>query len=293
MYPHTPQDGPQPPTCRNRFATPRDLSPDESTQEDARSSLPPPPLPPRPSSLRVGRSLETQRLAPAAAQMLAQPPPRNTAKYSDSSYKLPPPPHPTNTYTNRSQDQVPIARPRLPRHGDPFPSRAYVPPHLRHQQIPMGQFPPDDSSSDISSLDGLTELFEQRDRNDQVALAREREQPLSDSSTAVEVPITDLPAPRSNNDPLNEFGGDYDWPILADIDRELLGPQHSAAWEIRWRDVVLRSPNNNPPPRPTMEEYLARQRDNCVPRLKDTTDTLEARAFANRERTLYPPAAGH
>ncbi|KAK0430764.1 hypothetical protein EV421DRAFT_1912522 [Armillaria borealis] len=111
--------------------------------------------------------------------------------------------------------RIPDACP-APQHGDPFlttPFHPYVPPHLRHQRILAGVFPSDSSSSDTGSLDSLAELFEQQDRDDQIALAR-----------------------QNANDPLNEFGGDYNWPSLADIDRELLGPQCSEAWKIRQRN---------------------------------------------------------
>ncbi|PBK68815.1 hypothetical protein ARMSODRAFT_1019399 [Armillaria solidipes] len=40
------------------------------------------------------------------------------------------------------------------------------------------------------------------------------------------------PPPRSPSDPLNPNGLDYEWPDLSTVDREILGPQHSQAWEL-------------------------------------------------------------
>ncbi|SJL14674.1 uncharacterized protein ARMOST_18139 [Armillaria ostoyae] len=49
-----------------------------------------------------------------------------------------------------------------------------------------------------------------------------------------------LPPPHCPDDPLNADGLDYEWPELEDVDRDILGPERSLAWDIRRDDVEVR-----------------------------------------------------
>ncbi|SJK97314.1 uncharacterized protein ARMOST_00566 [Armillaria ostoyae] len=62
---------------------------------------------------------------------------------------------------------------------------------------------------------------------------------------------------REDDDPLNAHGGDYEWPELGAIDRVILGPYRSQAWELRWLDIEQQSPFLTPDERVPMGYYLA------------------------------------
>ncbi|KAK0439006.1 hypothetical protein EV421DRAFT_1906342 [Armillaria borealis] len=238
---------------RNRFSVPRDLSPDESTPIDAR---PPLPLPPRPSFLHIGRS-ETQPLGPAMLHTpipLHAPQPRNMESSLGDSFTHRP--HPLHMQLTSRDAQ-----------------RGYwYPPNLvPGYQLPIPldprHFPSDDSSSESGSLDGLAELFEQQDREEQRAMnpipILEQGQQLPDPDSPRMIIITDTPPeptislPRLDDDPLNANGGDYVWPELANIDRRILGSQRTLAWALRQCDVDSRAGPLSGPDCPQMDNYLA------------------------------------
>ncbi|KAK0431599.1 hypothetical protein EV421DRAFT_1911687 [Armillaria borealis] len=271
----TSDDGSQ---CLNIFAVPQGFEPgrEHARRRSFVPTTPPHSLPTRISSVSGG----TPKCNPwpqLPRRMLAQLPPRNMEIYYDNSSIPSPPPPPMNIYMN----------PLLIQRNHPDTLRGYwYPPNLvpgwnipvplsdmgthsqqhsrcpPYQQIPAEVFLPDDSSSDTGSLDGLSQ-----------ALRAVRPRP-SDRPH--------LPPPRTNDNPLNEFGGDYDWPALAPINQEILGPQRIAAWEIRRSDIERQSPLGLRS-RITMEEYLTHERGDRVPFFRNTVMTLNARAFANCE----------
>ncbi|PBK76315.1 hypothetical protein ARMSODRAFT_969055 [Armillaria solidipes] len=59
---------------------------------------------------------------------------------------------------------------------------------------------------------------------------------------------------REDDDPLNPHGADYEWPSLDAINRAVLGPYHSHAWEIR-RKIGSQWPTTSPSPEDPCYQY--------------------------------------
>ncbi|PBK95015.1 hypothetical protein ARMGADRAFT_1077777 [Armillaria gallica] len=120
----------------------------------------------------------------------------------------------------------------------------------------------------------------------------QRRQRISDPSPEPD-PFADPHPNRPDDDPFNPRGSDYEWPELQEVDRVILGPHRSAAWEIRRRDLEqrLKWPHSEEP-RVRMDFYLAVESGNPLMG-EQTTTHLAARLHANQTRQLYPPSAGH
>lgn len=73
-------------------------------------------------------------------------------------------------------------------------------------------------------------------------------------------PFADPHPQRSNSDPFNAHGDDYEWPELADIDREILGPFAVTAWEWRRLDIEIRLDWRQRGDQVHMDFYLAMER---------------------------------
>ncbi|SJL11859.1 uncharacterized protein ARMOST_15270 [Armillaria ostoyae] len=69
--------------------------------------------------------------------------------------------------------------------------------------------------------------------------------------------------PQEDNDPLNANRGDYTWPELSNANRQVLGPHVSQAWDLRFEDVLRRSPLGHYKCE-TMDEYLALTRGDPI-----------------------------
>ncbi|SJL16941.1 uncharacterized protein ARMOST_20475 [Armillaria ostoyae] len=66
-------------------------------------------------------------------------------------------------------------------------------------------------------------------------------------------PVTE----QADDDPLNSFGGDYEWPELGAIDRVILGLYRSQAWELRWLNIEQQSHFHTLDEQVPMGYYLA------------------------------------
>ncbi len=97
--------------------------------------------------------------------------------------------------------------------------------------------------------------------------------------------------PRQPGDPLYPHGFDYEWPELAPIDREILSPKCTAAYELRWQDLERQFEYRNWRVQEPMDFYLTIAWGDPI--IEPGSDrTIEARIFANRNRELYPPGPG-
>ncbi|SJL15201.1 uncharacterized protein ARMOST_18687 [Armillaria ostoyae] len=293
-----------------------------------RQSAPPFPLhfilPRNPSDTTMDRPiLEEQRLQSRAPyplnssdefpQRTEAPPPRNTTPGPSGTRHTPtPPPSPAPEEANDRDlraryDSFPP--PEYDPNDLPPPERALLPvrpralmanPTAPAQRIfirpPPGQFPPDESSDEDD--DGFFGAVARR-RNGMggrlITITTDDENDLD----ALELPAPDddgddsllhLPPPRRPDDPLNADGLDYEWPELEDVDRDILGPQRSLAWEIRRNDVEVRynlAAHNRTP----MDFYLATTYGDELPRLGREA-VITARIFENRDRSRHGPVAG-
>ncbi|SJL17567.1 uncharacterized protein ARMOST_21119 [Armillaria ostoyae] len=84
--------------------------------------------------------------------------------------------------------------------------------------------------------------------------------PLPDSdSDSSEYGGNEPVAEREDDDPLNPHGADYEWPELEAIDRAILGPYRSQAWELRRVDIESRSRYEGPENRIRMAPHFYHQ----------------------------------
>ncbi|SJL18929.1 uncharacterized protein ARMOST_22531 [Armillaria ostoyae] len=125
---------------------------------------------------------------------------------------------PCPTHLNPSQHipQIGIAPewtvPTLP--GPPTGTR-YHPHDHPTSPLPPGQW----LSSDSNTKNPFT-------------LRQRRIEPLREVIIIHDSPSPPPVPPRANDNPLNPNGPDYEWPILSAVDRQILGPHRSQAWEL-------------------------------------------------------------
>ncbi|PBK65106.1 hypothetical protein ARMSODRAFT_1022535 [Armillaria solidipes] len=97
---------------------------------------------------------------------------------------------------------------------------------------------------------------------------------------------------REDNDPLNPYGPDFEWPSLDAIDRAYLGPYCSHAWEIRRVDIENQSHHEGPENRIPIAFYLAVARGPPLPNgrpLRETAyKTYAPEPRANNEHWSMP-----
>ncbi len=160
----------------------------------------------------------------------------------------------------------------LRRNSIPFPTerRRYVPP------VPYGQWPDESDSSDSST---------ESDRG------RRQQRGTNPAGARIEESISRLDH-RDDTDPLNWEGPDSEWNSLEQIDREILGPETTEAWELRRLNVEARTLWQHAGPREDMEYFLATNRGVPFHFGSPTNGEIMARIHANRDRRLYPPHPG-
>ncbi|SJL18608.1 uncharacterized protein ARMOST_22205 [Armillaria ostoyae] len=239
-------------------------------------------------------------------QRTETPPPRNATPGPSGTRHTPTPP--SSPAPEEANDRDLRARydrfppPEYDPNDLPPPERALLPvrpralmanPVAPAQRIfirpPPGQFPPDESSDED---DGGFFRAVARRRNGMgerlITITTDDEDDLD----ALELPAPDddgdesllhLPPPRRPDDPLNADGLDYEWPELEDIDRDILGPERSLAWEIRRNDVEVRY-NLATRGRPSMGFWLAISNGDDLPRLGREAG-LDYRAYTEAEPT--------
>ncbi|SJL08322.1 uncharacterized protein ARMOST_11685 [Armillaria ostoyae] len=211
--------------------------------------------------------LEEQRLqaralhpSNASDELPPQPPQRNaTPGPSNTRHTPSPPPSPSPTEANDRDLQARYENfppPEYDPNDLPPPERALLPirprplmaePRAPAQRIfirpPAGQFPADESSDEDGGFFGA--VARRRDAGRLITITTDDENDLD----ALELPLPDddgddsilhLPPPRRPNDPLNPDGLDYEWPSLEEVDRQILRPERSLAWEIRRTDIETR-----------------------------------------------------
>ncbi|SJL16556.1 uncharacterized protein ARMOST_20082 [Armillaria ostoyae] len=109
-----------------------------------------------------------------------------------------------------------------------------------------GQFPANESS-DESDGGFFGAVARRRGEGRIITITTDDENNLD----TLELPLPDddrddsilhLPPLRRPDDPLNPDGLDYEWPELEPVDREILSPERSLAWEIRRDDVETSYP---------------------------------------------------
>ncbi|SJL11388.1 uncharacterized protein ARMOST_14791 [Armillaria ostoyae] len=193
--------------------------------------------------------LEEQRLqartphpSNTSDELPAPPPQRNaTPGPSNTRHTPSPPPSP-------APEEIDIGDLRA--RYENFPPPEYDPndlppperPLLPIRPRPLMEEPPDESSDEDGGFFGA--VARRRDAERVITITTDDENDLD----ALELPLPDddgddsilhLPPPRQPDDPLNADGLDYEWPSLEDVDRDILGPERSLAWEIRRDDVEL------------------------------------------------------
>ncbi|SJL00848.1 uncharacterized protein ARMOST_04162 [Armillaria ostoyae] len=136
-------------------------------------------------------------------------------------------------------------------------------------RAPLGQFPADESSDEDGSF--FRAVARRRDGGRLITITTDDEDDLD----TLELPLPDddrddsllqLPPPHRPDDPLNPDGLDYEWPELEDVDRQILRPERSLAWDIRRNDVEVRY-NLAAYNRVPMDFYLATTYGDELPRL--------------------------
>ncbi len=130
-----------------------------------------------------------------------------------------PPPYPEPRLPQRL---VVPHRPR-PRMEHPRPIPVLIDDLFRNLPIDFADRPIliPDSDSDSSSDLAIERLPNTPPNDDPLPFAHEGE----DDEPRVRI--------RRGSDPLNPHAGDYDWPNLSFVDREILGPERVRAWELR------------------------------------------------------------
>ncbi|KAK0414406.1 hypothetical protein EV421DRAFT_1918156 [Armillaria borealis] len=219
---------------------------------------------------------------------LPPPPPKKstTGTYGLSMRASPPPKYDPN-------DLPPPERALLPVRPRPLMAEPCAPAQRIFIRPPAGQFPADKSSDEDGGFFGA--IARRRDAGRLITITTDDKNNLD----ALELPLPDddgddsilhLPPPRRPNDPLNADGLDYEWPRLENVDREILGPERSLAWDIRRDDVEtwynLAAHNRVP-----MDLYLATTYGDVLPRLGREA-VITARIFENRDRSRHGPIAG-
>ncbi|SJL13333.1 uncharacterized protein ARMOST_16773 [Armillaria ostoyae] len=211
--------------------------------------------------------LEEQRLQTRAphtsnnSDELHPPPPQRNATPgpSNTRHTPSPPPSPASEeidigdlrarYENfpppeyEPNDLPPPERPLLPIRPRPLMEEPRAPAQRIFIQPPTDPWPADESSDEDGGFFGA--VARRRDAERVITITTDDENDLD----ALELPLPDddgddsilhLPPPRRPDDPLNADGLDYEWPSLEDVDRDILGPERSLAWEIRRDDVEVR-----------------------------------------------------
>ncbi|PBK81492.1 hypothetical protein ARMGADRAFT_1091237 [Armillaria gallica] len=187
--------------------------------------------------------------------------------------------NPVPSYEARDPRELPRARPRhLPmgqRNSIPFPTTTGT--HSRPFIFSFGAGLPEDTDTDSDTTEPGPS---------------QRRRRIPDPAPEPD-PFADPRPNRADDDPFNARGSDYEWPKLQPVDRLILGPHRSAAWDLRWRDLEHRLgwPDSEEP-RVRMDFFLAVESGD--PFMGEQMNTrLAARLHANRDRQLYPPRAGH
>ncbi|SJL08340.1 uncharacterized protein ARMOST_11703 [Armillaria ostoyae] len=183
----------------------------------------------------------------------AQPPRNATPGPSNTKHTPSPPSSPTPEETSDRDlrarydhfpppeydpnDLPPLERALLPIRPRPLMAAPGAPAQRIFIRPPSGQFPANDSSDESDgSFFGAVER--RRNTGRIITITTDDENDLD----ALELPLPDddgddsllhLPPPRRPDDPLNADGLDYEWPELEDVDRQILGPERSLAWEIQ------------------------------------------------------------
>ncbi len=93
---------------------------------------------------------------------------------------------------------------------------------------------------------------------------------------------------QGEEDPFNVDGPDFEWPELAPVDREIMGPARVTAWEFRQRDVKDRTVNGIPGPREPMALFLALHWGE--PFGTPDSASLSERLERNTNREIWDPA---
>ncbi|SJL08909.1 uncharacterized protein ARMOST_12283 [Armillaria ostoyae] len=141
-------------------------------------------------------------------------------------------------------DLPPPERPILPIRPRPLMEEPRAPAQRIFIRPPTDPWPADESS-DEDDNGFFRAVARRRDAERVITITTDDENDLD----ALELPLPDddgddsilhLPPPRRPDNPLNADGLDYEWPSLEDVDRDLLGPERSLAWEIRRDDVEVR-----------------------------------------------------
>ncbi|SJL13788.1 uncharacterized protein ARMOST_17236 [Armillaria ostoyae] len=137
----------------------------------------------------------------------------------------------------------PPERPILPERPRPLMEEPRAPAQRIFIRPPTDPWPADESSDEDNGFFGA--VARRRDAERVITITTDDENDVN----ALELPFPDddgedsilhLPPPRRPDDPLNADGLDYEWPSLEDVDRGILGPERSLAWEIRRDDVEVR-----------------------------------------------------
>ncbi|SJL15410.1 uncharacterized protein ARMOST_18907 [Armillaria ostoyae] len=166
-------------------------------------------------------------------------------------------------------DLPPPERALLPIRPCPLLAEPCAPAQHIFIRPPAGQFPADESSDEDGGFFGA--VARRRNTERLITITTDDEYDLD----ALELPLPDddgddsilhLPPPRRPDDPLNIDGLDYEWPRLEDVDREILGPERSLAWDMRRDDVEVRY-NLATHNRISMDLHLATTYGDELPRL--------------------------
>ncbi|SJL18406.1 uncharacterized protein ARMOST_21995 [Armillaria ostoyae] len=140
-------------------------------------------------------------------------------------------------------DLPPPERPLLPIRPRPLLEEPCAPAQRIFIRPPTNPEPANESSDEDNGFFGA--VARRRDAGRVITITTDDENDLD----ALELPFPDddgddsilhLPPPRRPDDPLNADGLDYEWPSLEDVNREILGPERSLAWEIQRNDVEVR-----------------------------------------------------
>ncbi|SJL08164.1 uncharacterized protein ARMOST_11527 [Armillaria ostoyae] len=238
----------------------------------------------------------------------AQPPQRNTTPGPSNTRHTPTPPSSPapeevnnrdlracyDSFPPPEYDLPPLEQALLPIRPCPLMAAPGTPAQCIFIRPPLGQFPTNESSDD-SDGGFFGAVARRRNAGRLITITTDDENDLD----ALELPLPDddgddsvlhLPPPRRPDDPLNADGLDYEWPELAEVDRQILGPERSIAWDIQRNDVEVRY-NLAAHNRITMDEHLAITYGDELPRLGRAA-VITARIHENRDHSRHGPTAG-